>query len=338
MRIFLTHDSQMREHYFGDKAMAQVEKLGNISINNTKEPLSSEELIKQANDADIILADRATPGTEALFASLPNLIAFVRDKVDVSNIDIEAASRSGVLVANVGPGFMVACSELVIGFIIDLARRITDYTLAYRSGHLGEQSMGRQLAGSSVGIIGYGMIGRHLAELCQAMGMKVLIYTPTSPITESGLIKVDMDTVIKESDFLICLAKSTPETQNLINNQVFKNMKNSAFFINISRGELVDDEALEEAIINGEIAGAALDVGRDFDQRPTRRIAKLPQVLATPHIGALTPESIEFQALEAVRHTKEIIEGRIPDGSLNAEKAFRLSNYIEQLSYSNKQQ
>jgi D-3-phosphoglycerate dehydrogenase len=331
MRIFLTHDPQMLDHYFGDKAMAQIEKLGEISINDLERPLSSDELIRQAKDADIVLADRLNPGTTKVFESLPNLIAFVRDKVDVSNIDLNAANTHGVLVTHVGPGFMAACSELVIGYMIDLTRRITDYTLAYRNGRIEEESMGRELAGSSVGIIGYGMIGKYLAHLCQAIGMRVLIYTPTSPVTEPGLIKADFDSVVRESDYLICLAKSSPETENLINEQVFKSMKASAYFINISRGELVDDEALEEAIVNGEIAGAALDVGRDFDQRPTRRIAKLPRVIATPHIGALTPESIEFQALEAVKHIKEIIEGKVPDGALNVKYAFRFNTYIEKL-------
>jgi D-3-phosphoglycerate dehydrogenase / 2-oxoglutarate reductase len=122
----------------------------------------------------------------------------------------------------------------------------------------------------------------------------------------------------------VCLAGATRETENMMNAHAFARMKPSAFFINASRGELVDELALEQALDAGQIAGCALDVGRAPDQMPTPSLARHPKVVANPHIGGLTPQAAEHQALETVAQVAEILQGRAPPGAVNANAATRL--------------
>jgi D-3-phosphoglycerate dehydrogenase len=181
-----------------------------------------------------------------------------------------------------------------------------------------------QLAGSSLGIIGYGSIGSHLARLGLALGMKVLVADPYKRVDEPGVEQADLPTLMQGSDFVVCLVIASPVTENLIDEAALAHMRPTAYFINASRGELVDEAALGRALESGRIAGAALDVGREGDQMPAPRLARLANVIATPHIGGLTPQAVEFQALGTVDQVREIIGGRVPPGALNAERATRL--------------
>ena len=132
-------------------------------------------------------------------------------------------------------------------------------------------------------------------------------------------------TLAREADFVVPLAVANVETENLVGDALFSAMKPTAWLINASRGNLVDEAALERALDARRIAGAALDVGRAADQKPSLRLAQRPDVIATPHIGGLTPPSLKHQALETVRQTDAILRGEIPVGSVNAEHATRLA-------------
>lgn len=126
------------------------------------------------------------------------------------------------------------------------------------------------------------------------------------------------------ADHVVCLAPANASTENLMNAQSFARMRKGAFFVNAGRGNLVDDDALLQALDSGHLAGAALDVGRATDQMPSPALARHPLVIATPHVGGLTPPAIEHQALETVAQTREILEGRIPKGAVNADTVNRL--------------
>ncbi len=179
--------------------------------------------------------------------------------------------------------------------------------------------MGRQLAGSRIGIIGYGSIGRHLAQLAKVLGIEVLVADPYATISEPGIRHLPLDELVAQSDYVVCLAVANEETENLIGQAAFARMQRHAFFINLSRGNLVDEAALAASLRENRIAGAAMDVGRARDQMPMPELARLPNVIATPHIGGLTPQAIEHQALETVRQVEAIIKGEIPFGAVNAE-------------------
>jgi D-3-phosphoglycerate dehydrogenase / 2-oxoglutarate reductase len=318
-RIFLTHENQARERYYGDKALARLRALGEVRLNDTGEPLSTAQLIGLARDCEVIVSYRQTEGPAAVFEALPELVAFVRCAVDIRNIDVGAASGHGVLVTRASPGFVDSVAEICLGFLIDLARGITDATLAYRAGAVPAARMGVQLAGSTLGIIGYGAIGRRLAGLGLALKMRVLIDDPYVEVDNSEPIPTDLGTLLAESDFVVVLAVATEETENLIGAKELRRMRRSAYLINPSRGNLIDESALEAALREGRIAGCAMDVGRAPDQMPSLHLAALPNVIATPHVGGLTPQAIEHQALETTRQVAEILEGRAPRGAVNAE-------------------
>jgi D-3-phosphoglycerate dehydrogenase / 2-oxoglutarate reductase len=324
MTIFLTHAEDARAHYYGDEALARLCNLGEVRLNETGRPLGTAELIAQAAGCAVIVSDRQTEGRAEIFEKLSHLVAFVRCAVDIRNVDVAAASQAGVLVTRASPGFIDSVAELAIGFMVDLARGITDATMAYRASGAPRVAMGRQLRGSTMGIIGYGSIGRRLAALGQALGMHVLVSDPHVQAPRA-LRRTDLGTLLEESDFVVCLAVATAETENLIGRDELSRMKPTAFLINVSRGNLVDEAALEEALRRHKIAGCAMDVGRAPDQMPSPHLARLPNVIATPHIGGLVPEAIAHQALETTRQVAEILQGQAPEGAVNPERATRLA-------------
>jgi D-3-phosphoglycerate dehydrogenase len=154
--------------------------------------------------------------------------------------------------------------------------------------------------------------------------MRVLAATP-QPIDHRGgrLRQVGLDELLASSDFVVCLAPANAETERLLDAAAFATMRPGAFFVNAARGELVDDEALLDALDSGHLAGCALDVGRAADQMPAPALAAHPLVLATPHIGGLTEPAIEHQALETVAQLTSLIRGEVPRGSVNADAATR---------------
>jgi D-3-phosphoglycerate dehydrogenase / 2-oxoglutarate reductase len=323
--ILLSHADEARAHYYGDEALSQLQELGEVRLNESAQPLATPELIELARGCQIIVSDRMTEGPAAVFEQLPELVAFVRCAVDIRNVDVGAASASGVLVTRASPGFVDSVAELAVGFMVDLARGVTDATIAYRAGAGPQVGMGRQLRGSTLGLIGYGHIGTRLAQLGLALGMRVLVNDPYVQVVEPELTQTDLGTLLVESDFVVVLAVATAETENLIGAEELGWMKPSAFLINVSRGDLIDEAALEAALVEGRIAGCAMDVGRAPDQMPSSHLARLPNVVATPHIGGLVPQAIAHQALETTRQVAEIVQGRAPAGAVNPEHAARLA-------------
>ncbi|HEY6334248.1 MAG TPA: NAD(P)-dependent oxidoreductase [Alphaproteobacteria bacterium] len=323
-RIFLTHDRDMLENYYGERAVAALRKLGDVAVNPTGAVLTTTALIEAARGSEIVVSDRQTVGEAALFERSPDLVAFLRCAVDIRNIDVAAASKAGVLVTRATPGFAASVAEMGVGMMIDLARHVTDSVSTYRNGAAPTARMGRQLKGSTLGIVGYGVIGQHLAKLGLAFGMTVLVSDPHKKVDELGLRQVDLGALLRDSDFVVCLVVALPETENLMNAAAFAAMKPTAFFINLSRGNLVDEAALEQALDEKRIAGAAMDVGRAPDQMPSLRLARRAGVIATPHAAGLTPEAIEHQAFDTVNQVAALVAGRIPPNAVNVEHASRL--------------
>ncbi|MGC2318383.1 MAG: NAD(P)-dependent oxidoreductase [Bradyrhizobium sp.] len=319
MKVLLTHTPQARRQYYGERSLIGLQALAQVVLHEADSALDSAGLIGAARDVDIIVADRLTEGPGEIFARLPNLRAFVRCAVDIRNIDVKAASVAGVLVTRAGPGFVQSVAELALGFLVDLSRGISRATAEYHTGRKPDVVMGRQLAGSRLGIIGYGGIGQYLARVAKALSMKVLVADPFATIDDASIKHLLLEDLLGNSDYVVCLAVANESTENLIGQAALAHMQPHAFFINLSRGNLVDEAALIAALRENRIAGAAMDVGRARDQMPTPELAKLANVIATPHIGGLTPPAIESQSLETVRQVEAIINGRIPAGAVNAD-------------------
>lgn len=324
-KIFLSHDPHARTNYYGENALAELALLGDLRLNEDSEPLTPARLIAAAQGAEIIVSFRTTQGEAAFFNDAPDLVAFLRCAVDIRNVDVAAATANGILVTNASPGFISAVAELLLGMIVDLARGITCSAATYHGGGVPEAAMGRQLAGATLGILGYGNIGRNLAAVGKALGMVVLVNDPNVEVTDDGIHQVPMPDLLAQSDFVVCLVVANAQTENLLNAAAFARMKHSAYFINGSRGNLVDEAALHDALVHGSIAGAALDVGRAPDQMPSPKLAILPNVIATPHIGGLTREAAESQALETVEQVRALVSGRMPYNAVNPAGAHRLS-------------
>ncbi len=319
MKVLLAHTPEMRRNYYGERSLNGLRAVAEVILHESDDMLDAAGLVRAAKDADIIVADRMTEGRGEIFAQLPCLRAFVRCAVDIRNVDVDAASQAGVLVTRAGPGFVQAVAELAVGFIVDLSRGVSRTTADYQAGRKPEARMGRQLAGSRIGIIGYGSIGRYLAEIAKVMRMEVLVCDPFADVSDGAIRQVGLDELLAASDYVVCLAIANEQTENLIGETALARMPRHAVFINLSRGNLVDEAALARALREGRIAGAALDVGRAPDQMPTPELAKLANVVATPHVGGLTPQAIEYQSLETVRQVAAIINGEVPPGAVNAE-------------------
>jgi D-3-phosphoglycerate dehydrogenase len=314
LKILLTHSPEAMANYYGERALAALRQAGDVVRNDKPHSLEGEELINAAKDCDLIVSYRQSPGPAELFERLPKLVAFLRCAIDIRNVDVAAASKAGVLVTQASAGFITSVSELVVGFLVDLSRGISRSRIHYRENEIPKARMGRELKGSTIGVIGYGAIGRELVRVCRALGMRVLVNDPYQQVEQ-----VSLDQLLRESDYVVPLAVATAETENLIGRDALAKMKDDAYLINVSRGNLVDEAALEAALDSGRLAGCAMDVGRAPDQMPTPRLAARDDVIATPHTAGLTPQAIEHQSMETAAQAAEIVQGRAPKGAVNAQ-------------------
>ena len=262
--------------------------------------IGPEELLAVVGQYDALLVRGRTKVTRPIIrASKGRLKAICRVGVGLDNIDLEAAREAGVEVLNTPEALTEAVAELTVGLMLALARRIP-----YADGQLKEgrwakrELMGFELKGKTLGIIGFGRIGQRVAEICHALGMKILAFRRTRPpgieevLARTGAKMVPLEELIGSSDIITLHVPLTPQTRHMIGEREISMMKDGAILINTSRGGVVDEEALYRALVSGKLAGAALDV---FEEEPPRGIslelAKLPNVVATPHIGAQTVEA-----------------------------------------------
>ena len=315
MKILLTHSPEALANYYGERALSALRSAGDVVLNQKSLSLEGEELIAAAADCELIVSYRQSPGPAAVFERLPKLRAFLRCAIDIRNIDVPAASKAGVLVTQASAGFVTSVTELVVGFLVDLSRGVSRSALLYRENKIPTATMGKELKGSTIGIIGYGAIGKEVARVTEALGMRVLINDPYV----SNVKTVPLEKLLAESDFVVPLAVATAETENLIGKDALSKMKKGAYLINVSRGNLVDEAAVEAALDSGQLAGFAMDVGRAPDQMPTPRLAARRDVIATPHTAGLTLPAIEHQSMETAAQAAEIVKGRAPKGAVNAE-------------------
>src|SRR5882672_3900739 len=241
LKVLLTHTPEFRRQYYGERSLNALQAVAQVVLHEGDDALDAAGLIDAARDADIIVADRLTEGPGEIFPQLPKLRAFVRCAVDIRNIDVEAASAAGVLVTRAGPGFVQSVAELALGFMVDLSRGVSRATAGYHAGRKPEVIMGRQLAGSRLGIIGYGSIGRYLADIAKVLGMEVLVADPFATVNDAAIQHVPLDDLLARSDYVVCLAVANEKTENLIGQAALARMRSRAFFINLSRGNLVDE-------------------------------------------------------------------------------------------------
>ncbi len=232
-----------------------------------------------------------------------------------------------VLIGNADKSFVPSTAELALALLLDLARNVSESTVDYRNGVTPPQRPGFQLRGRTAGIIGYGAIGSYLAQLLRGIGMRVVVSDPAADATVDGFDQASMDQVLACSDFVFPLAPATLETENLIDADALAAMRPGAMLVNVSRGELIDENAVAAALDSGHLGGFAMDVGRAADQRPSPALAGRAGVVATPHLGGLTPENADAQALSSVEQVRAISAGAMPPRAVNADHARRLRQW-----------
>jgi D-3-phosphoglycerate dehydrogenase len=326
LTAFLTHSPEDLDAYYG-RALPELQAVADVVLNPLSRDLETSELIEAASQCDVIIAHRSTPGEAEVFSGLPHLLAFLRCAVDISTIDVPAASAEGVLVGRADKSFIASTAELALALMLDLARNVTESTIDVRSGGRPSQRLGVQLEGSVVGIIGYGAIGAHLAVMLRHLGMQVLVADPLADASGEGFEQCEFDDLLARSDFVLPLAPATPATEDLIDAEALRMMRPGAMLVNISRGELLDEDAVADALDSGHLGGLAMDVGRGADQRPSPGLAQRHGVVSTPHLGGLTPNNADAQAFSSVEQIEAILHGVMPPRTVNAESAHRLRSW-----------
>ncbi|MEM2875473.1 MAG: phosphoglycerate dehydrogenase [Candidatus Bathyarchaeia archaeon] len=237
-------------------------------------PYSEEEIIELGKDVNAILLIAREKITAKVLEELPKLSVIVKAGVGVDNIDVEAATRFGILVANTPvPADYIGVAEGAVARILALAKRLSACDRSVKQGlwlRNYDDVRGVYLRGKTLGIVGLGRIGSYVAKVMSSFGVKVLAYDPYVSKDKALLVDaslVDLDTLLSESDFVTLHAVLTPETKKMIGASQLRMMKKSAYLINTARGALVDEQALYKALREGWIAGAALDV---FEEEPTQ--------------------------------------------------------------------
>ena len=264
--------------------------------------IKSDQLRLIAKNYDVLVVRSRTNITkEIIEASAPHVKIIARVGVGLDNIDVKEANARDIHVINSPEAAVNAVSELVIGLILSLARSIPLADTETKKGNWIKKNLtGIELRGKYLGIIGVGNIGRNIGRIGRALRMNLIGYDifPINRdfIKEVGLIVTDLNTLLESADFITCHVPLTAETKKMFNKEKFSKMKSTAFLVNTSRGEVIDEDALYDALSKGRIAGAALDV---FETEPptNKMLLQLPNVVCTPHIGAQTKEAQELAAV-----------------------------------------
>ncbi len=277
--------------------------------------LPEEELLKKVEDVDVLVVRSRTKVTRRVIEAAKKLKAVIRAGVGVDNIDMEAAKERGLTVVNTPREPAESVAELTIAFALCLARKIPSLDRSMKEGLWLKGEMGMELKGKTMGLLGLGAIGSTVARLARAFGMRVMAYDPyvsEEKARELGVELVSFQELLSSSDFLSVHVPLTPETKGMIGRNEIASMKDRAFIINTSRGGIVDEEALYEAIKGGKLAGAALDVYVKEPPPPDHPLLKLDNVVCTPHVGGSTSDAQLRIALTMADDLLRIARGEEP--------------------------
>ena len=277
--------------------------------------ITPEEITEKISTFNIVIVRSRTTITKEMIEKADNCKIIARVGVGLDNVDQEAAKTKNIRVINAVEGAMNAVAELVLGLMLSLARQTGRGDRAIRNQQwLKKELKGTELRGKYLGIIGLGNIGKRLGRLARALNMNIIGYD-VMPIDEEfakevGLMKADLNTLLQSSDYVSIHVPLLDSTYHLLNADKMSTMKKTAKIINTSRGGVVDEDALYDALKNGTLGGAALDV---FEKEPAigTKLAELDNVILTPHIGAQTKEAQSLAANVIAEKIIQILRGVI---------------------------
>jgi len=283
--------------------------------------LARAELVEALKGSDGLIVRSETKVTADLLEEATSLRVIGRAGVGVDNIDVPAATLRGVVVMNAPDGNTITTAEHTMALLISLARSIPQANSSLKAGRWERKKfIGVELQGKTLGIIGLGRIGRVVASRARALGMQIVAYDPFIAPEQARDLEIELaplDDVYARADFLTVHTPLTAETRGLIDREVLRKMKHGARLINCARGGLVDEDALYEALIDGSIAGAALDVFSEEPPPADHRLLQLEQVIATPHLGASTTEAQEGVAFTVAEQMRDFFLTGVLRGAVN---------------------
>ena len=286
----------------------------------TDTSLSREELAEKIGEYDALLVRSQTQVTREIIERGTNLKIIGRAGVGVDNIDLHAATERGIIVVNAPDGNTNSAAEHTIAMLMALARKIPQAFHALKNQKWDRKSfIGVEVKNKTLGVVGLGRIGAEVAARAKGQRMNVIAYDPFLTPEKAEKLGVQFGTieeVIKAADFITVHTPLLKETHHLINKEAFAKMKDGVQIINCARGGIIDEDALYEAIVSGKVAGAALDV---FEEEPfvDHRLLTLPQVIATPHLGASTVEAQEIVAVDVSYDVVSFLQGGVVKNPVN---------------------
>jgi len=259
---------------------------------DVRDDITPEALESVIADYDAMVVRSRTKVRAPLIDKATNLKLIVRGGVGLDNIDVPYGESKGIEVRNTPTASANSVAELTIGYLLALVRQIPQVASSMKAGKWEKKafSKGTELAGKTLGLIGCGGIGSLVAKKAAALGMEVLFYRRTTREVP-GASQVSLDELFARSDFISLHVPHTPETHYIVGAEAFDKMKDGVYIVNCGRGGTLDEVALYDAIVGGRVAGAALDVFEDEKEEQGKRFKDLPQVIASPHIGAGTREA-----------------------------------------------
>jgi D-3-phosphoglycerate dehydrogenase len=268
-----------------------------IEVDNRPE-ITPEELLRDAAQYDGMVVRSRTKVPREVIDAAPNLKIIVRGGVGLDNIDLAYAKSAGVIVRNTPKASSNSVAELALGYMLGLARHIPQAAMSMTAGQWKKKQLkGSEIAGKTLGLIGFGNIGGLLGRKAAALGMEVVFCDVITPPDPGPARQVDLDEVLAQSDYISLHVPLLPTTKNMLNAEAFAKMKDGVYIINCARGGVIDEDDLFDALISGKVAGAALDVYLDEKVNPGNpKLFALKdengfnKVIGSPHIGASTAE------------------------------------------------
>jgi D-3-phosphoglycerate dehydrogenase len=290
-----------------------IDILSQVAQVDVKTGLAAEELIQIIPEYDALMIRSGTRVTREVIEAADNLKIIGRAGVGVDNVDVMAATRKGVVVVNSPEGNTIAAAEHALALMMSMSRYIPDANQSVKSGQWDRKNfIGVEVYKKTLGIVGLGKIGAHVATVARAMGMKLLAYDPFishDRAEQLGCRLVDLDLLFQEADYITLHIPKTAETTHLIGVDAIAKMKPTARIINCARGGIIDEAALAEALSQGKIAGAALDVyeAEPLGESPLRALGK--EMIMTPHLGASTEEAQVNVAIDVAEQIRDVLLG-----------------------------
>lgn len=304
MRLLVTPTS-----FTGNKELLrQLIEKAEVTLNPTSHPLSEEELLSFDWDFDGFIAGLDDVTARVIEKASPRLKVISRYGVGYDKIDIQTAGRQGIVVTNTPGANTESVADLTFALILAAARNLIVLTEDVKSGKW-PRRQSVEIYGKTLGLIGFGAIGKAVAKRASGFSMKVLAYDPYDKSSIPGVKLCDLDTLLSSSDIISLHVPLNKETEGLIGEEAFSKMKDGVIVINTARGGLIDEQAALTFIENGKITAMGLDA---FSEEPPKNcgLLKYPNVIATPHAGAHTKEATIKMAELAVQNLFDILEGR----------------------------